>query len=90
MYLLYKEMNKTKDYTRKAIDKYRENLKNNPDYADKAEKAKARQKAYYQANKERISKRAKAYYERKKMLNKNPPDQYISVDSDFSNAELKE
>ena len=82
---------KTKDYTRKAIDKYRDNLKNNPDYADKAERAKARQKAYYQANKEKISKRAKEYYERKKLLAKKDQleTDFITVDGDFSNAELK-
>ena len=43
---IYKEM-KTKDYTRRAVDKYRENLKNNPEYADKEEREKARQKQYY-------------------------------------------
>lgn len=84
-------MNKTKDYTRRAVDKYRENLKSNPEYAEKAEKAKARQKAYYQANKERFSERAKEYYERKKkILQQTKPDQYITVGSDFTDAVLKE
>lgn len=64
---IYKEM-KTKDYTRRAVDKYRENLKNNPEYADKAEREKARQKQYYLDNKERIKERAKAYYQKKKAL----------------------
>jgi len=63
--VIYKEM-KTKDYTRKAIDKYRMNLKNNPEYADRAEREKARQKQYYIDNKERIKERAKAYYKKKK------------------------
>ena len=45
---------KTKDYTRRAVDKYRENLRSNPDYADKAEREKARQKQYYLDNKEKI------------------------------------
>ena len=57
---------KTKEYTRRAIDKYRENLKSNPIYAEKQEKTKARQKAYYQANKERIKEKSKTYYRDKK------------------------
>ena len=60
---------KTKEYTRRAIDKYRENLKSNPNYAEKQEKAKARQKAYYQANKEKIKERSKKYYSDKKLVN---------------------
>jgi len=57
---------KTKDYTRRAVDKYRENLRSNPEYADKAEREKARQKQYYLDNKEKIKIRAKAYYQKKK------------------------
>jgi len=89
--IIYNKMNKTKDYTRRAVDKYRENLKSNPEYAEKAERAKVRQKEYYQANKERFSERAKAYYERKKkILLQTKPDPYISVDPDFTDAVLKE
>tara|TARA_R100001163_G_C5060030_1_gene196784 strand:+ start:726 stop:923 length:198 start_codon:yes stop_codon:yes gene_type:complete len=59
---------KTKEYTRRAIDKYRENLKSNPVYAEKQEKAKARQREYYQKNKEKIKERSRNNYIKKKNL----------------------